>query len=363
MAKKYSSRSFIDLIAAGVLKLVIISAPFVCVATNASAGVFSIRMRGFADRQPTSECLSQLSEIADEFVAQSAVTLMDISCVTDEWKLTEARITYSAQEPVNTYSTDFEFEGGAGWYNTPADCLAGLQREIEVFQRQTGLRPFAHYCYRAPTLDSPVYRSEIFAVNKAPGNPINRRFVSSVPLGHQVIDPQNLNSFLRTSASQFGIELVNTRIAPEIAAWGIRVAYYGPKRIAIRAREIGFHVQDTSTTGSPTCEDAAAAANAEWPDENIPASFFCSLVGNNVERLFMTWWSENGFADDDFTLTDLTPDYPGYAACDSEKTRVVQGLRDAGEKLMLAICDLDGPPPWNIPPKQYRYRLSVVTQK
>lgn len=297
------------------------------------AGQYTIKLRHFGTGISESECKHRISRAAEAFAGQAnaGTTLLGAGCVKSSSYQggIDGEIVYVASQYLEITTTD-DRQAFNSWafYPTAEACREGLNNELGVFRRLTGLEPFVHYCYPHSAMGSDAFRARIDAV----GVSEIRKFSSFDIWSGAVPDPTPLREALLQQAYDHDLTVVEVLLENSIHESRFSYGYYGRSPMFIQsAGQLSFpNLRD--------CQEAAADITSAWQTDTKTNPYFDCTSGRLAYRLTY-WWLTQSLVGDSHIRESLLPmSYPTLEDCRKDVDRVRRVFADSGNEVSGLSC-------------------------
>lgn len=304
-----------------------------CLSASAYAQGRSEVLPFFGYRMTLEQCQAALAPVGQRFAESASVQLLGVGCrlndVLRDGSI-DGVIRYASEHPVDTSTSDLtspvEF---GGHYVTMQECQSALEREGPIFVQQTGLTPFAAYCYGYGSGNSLRFRSRLEAV----GLSRVRKWTTTGSWTFSLARPVETLERIEDLGNAIGLGVFEASIDRDYAGWTMTMDYYG---------EFGVQILTQSTLRWPTqqeCEAKSAQLLNAWADNGPAIVTACDkLMDGSSSGLVLFWLSGSYIADFDMN-SELQPTiYASVGSCEADRARVEANIRQTGYLVFGSTC-------------------------
>lgn len=293
----------------------------------ASAATFTYKMYSYPAHN-IQTCLPAARAIAEKLQAAAGVTITSTLCQGEEFSdgMT-ILLSYSAEDELPITSTEskpLDFTP-RGFYVSKAECDAALKSQEDIFTAETGLTPFASFCFKTGFDHAREWAFNIGAVGNAERKPFYASAIAdSLPKSPEpAAVARDFGAYFATKGGKLYKTAFKNSDSRQIVFF-----YYGPAAIDFRSEYFGPFPSLLECQKLQRYIDPAMKAAA--PESKFAGSY-CGISSD--VSLQMVW-------DDYVPRTTYSVEiYNSYEQCEAARTNLLAVYQEQyGARLIGGVC-------------------------
>jgi hypothetical protein len=294
---------------------------------GADQSVYEYRLEAYP--KDRGECPESAKRLADSFAAASGAETLGAVCLEDTSRGYTIAVQYRAEKKLRSVSTSGHppIFPDAGWTSREA-CRGALGEETRRFERNTGLKSAAAYCFQNMFADADEWAMRIDAFGSADKAPhLGGAYVFGKVLGHS---KQSFLAAIGDGMRRKGFDVSFVRYRASLAYGEIGVLYYASDRVRLKS------VEYAKLASAEQCAEQLGLARAALPAAGEIISYCgAQSVSGNYEVSYM-------FAGEARATTPHYKRYDSYEACMAERGPELEHFRGQGRSVVGALCGRTG---------------------
>ncbi len=320
----------------------------VLVAVMTSASAFSDTFRHTIWDAPytdMSTCFDSAKAAGNKIAEDAKVTLRNTECeINSATGSLLIRIEYEAPKALNFVTTSGKFSYTAqGFFESEKDCVSQIAEQENIFQTETGLRPFISFCH--PSL--PGYKKDYEMMIQGVGTPKRAPFFTNIFTSGSIQNSvkESMTAKLSKYLAEQNARLVYLAFSPKNISERINLFYYGEKEIKF-INEMFHDLPDAQT-----CEVELQTLEQAFVKQGVSSPLaYCTASPGSPTTLY--FFLKEGVVKSTLSLETFSD----YSSCAKAQVAVMNKYQALyGDKLMTGIC--------NRPLASNVYRLSLIVKK